>query len=85
MLPNSVLPVITLLGFNMGALIGGAVVIEAVFALPGVGTDLVNAVATRDYPVVQGVALLTAIFVVLINFATDAIYALVDPRILNSR
>ena len=84
-LPNSVLPVITLLGFNMGALIGGAVVIEAVFALPGVGTDLVNAVATRDYPVVQGVALLTAIFVVLINFATDAIYALVDPRILNSR
>ena len=45
MLPNSVLPVITLLGFNMGALIGGAVVIEAVFALPGVGTELVNAVA----------------------------------------
>ena len=46
---------------------------------------MLHAVATRDYPVVQGVALLTAIFVVLINFATDAIYALVDPRILNSR
>ena len=84
-LPNSVLPVITLLGFNIGALIGGAVVIEAVFALPGIGTDLVGAVATRDYPVVEGIALLTAIVVVVVNLLTDLIYALVDPRIVDDR
>jgi len=61
------------------------VVIEAVFALPGIGTDLVDAVATRDYPVVEGIALLTAVLVVVINLLTDVIYALVDPRIADGR
>jgi peptide/nickel transport system permease protein len=80
-LPNASLPVITLVGFNVGALLAGAVVIEAVFALPGIGTDLVNAVAARDYPVIQGVALLTGLVVVTANLLTDLLYALVDPRI----
>jgi peptide/nickel transport system permease protein len=79
-LPNTLLPVVTLVGFNVAGLVGGAVVIEAVFALPGVGTDLVTAVASRDYPVVQGIALITAVLVVFINAVTDLLYAVIDPR-----
>jgi peptide/nickel transport system permease protein len=79
-LPNSLLPVITLVGVNVGGLISGAVVIEAVFALPGTGSALVQAVETRDYPVVQGVALLAAVLVVLVTLLTDALYLIVDPR-----
>lgn len=79
-LPNTLLPVITLVGMNVAWLVSGAVVIEAVFALPGVGTDLVTAVASRDYPVVQGIALVAAVLVVVINIVTDLVYAFVDPR-----
>ena len=63
-LPNSLLPVITLVGYNVGALLTGAVVVESVFALPGIGQELVNAINTRDYPVIQGIALVSAIVVV---------------------
>jgi peptide/nickel transport system permease protein len=80
MLPNSLLPVITLIAVNVGGLIGGAVVIEAVFDLPGTGTVLVQAVESRDYPVVQGVALVAAILVVLISLLADILYFVVDPR-----
>jgi peptide/nickel transport system permease protein len=79
-LPNSLLPVITLVGYNIGSLIGGAVVIEAVFNLPGIGSALVYAVNARDYPVVQGTALITAILVVLVNATADIFYQFVDPR-----
>ncbi len=79
-LPNSLLPVITLVGVNVGGLIGGAVVIEAVFALPGTGTALVQAVDTRDYPVVQGIALEAAVIVVLVSLVTDFLYMVIDPR-----
>jgi peptide/nickel transport system permease protein len=79
-IPNSLLPVISLLGYNMGALIGGAVIIEAVFNLPGIGSALVSAVSNRDYPVVQGVALVTAVLVILVNSLSDVAYQLADPR-----
>jgi peptide/nickel transport system permease protein len=79
-LPNSLLPLITLVGYNIGALIGGAVVIEAVFNLPGIGSALVYAVSQRDYPVVEGAALVTAIIVVIINAVADVLYQFVDPR-----
>ena len=79
-LPNGLLPLITLVGYNIGALIGGAVVIEAVFNLPGIGSALVYAVSARDYPVVEGAALVTAILVVIINAVADVLYQYVDPR-----
>jgi peptide/nickel transport system permease protein len=79
-LPNAGLPVITVLGLNAAGLIAGAVVVEAVFGLPGLGQVLQEAVAARDYPLLQGVALVTALLVVLINAATDLTYTLVDPR-----
>lgn len=79
-LPNSLLPVITVIGFTIAGLVGGSAVIEAVFAIPGIGSLLVSAVTARDYPVIQGVTIMTAVFVVLVNFITDVIYALVDPR-----
>ena len=74
--PNSLLPVITLIGYNAAALVAGAVVIETVFALPGVGSRLVSAVSTRDFPVILGIAVLTGVVVVLVNIVTDLLYAL---------
>src|ERR1700685_3763773 len=74
------LPVITVLGLNAAGLIAGAVVVEAGFGLPGLAQVLENAVSARGYPLLQGVALVTALLVVLINAGTDLSYALVDPR-----
>jgi peptide/nickel transport system permease protein len=79
-LRNSLLPVISLLGFNLGSLIGGAVIVEVIFDLPGIGTRLVSAVTSRDYPVVQGAALVTAILVIIISGVADLCYRLADPR-----
>lgn len=79
-LPNSALPIITIIGFNAAALLGGAVVVEAVFGIPGFGQVLVDAVQSRDYPVIQGVALMTALVVVLLNLLIDVVYAIADPR-----
>jgi peptide/nickel transport system permease protein len=79
-LPNAGLPVITVLGLNAAGLIAGAVVVEAVFGLPGLGQVLENAVGARDYPLLQGVALVTALIVVVINALTDLAYTLIDPR-----
>jgi peptide/nickel transport system permease protein len=72
---------ITLLGYNAGALIASAVIIEAVFGLPGLGTGLVTAISLRDYPVIQGIALVTALLVVAANLTADLLIAVVDPRI----
>jgi peptide/nickel transport system permease protein len=80
-LPNSLLPVITVIGLNAAGLIAGAVVVEAVFGLPGLGGVLSSAVNERDYTVIQGVALATAVAVITINLITDLLYALVDPRV----
>lgn len=80
-LPNAWLPVLTLLGLQLGALLGGAVITETVFAWPGIGSLLVEAIQARDFPVVQGAVLLVAGLYVAVNTATDLAYALVDPRV----
>jgi len=80
-LPNAGIPIVTVVGLRIGALIGGAVVVESVFAWPGVGQLLVNAVAFRDLAVVQTVVLLIAFTMVVVNFLVDILYGWLDPRI----
>lgn len=80
-LKNALIPVVTVLGLQFGILLGGAVLTETVFAWPGVGRLLVDAILRRDYPVVQGTVLLLAFLFVLINLVVDIIYAFLDPRI----
>jgi ABC-type dipeptide/oligopeptide/nickel transport system permease component len=80
-LRNAVGPVAVVFGINLAFLVGGTVVVENVFSIPGIGTLLVGAVSTRDYPVVQAVALVLAVFVLVVNLLTDVIHALLDPRI----
>lgn len=80
-LRNAILPVITVAGFNTGYLLGGAIVIEEVFALPGMGRLALYAIYQRDYPLIQGIVMLIAAMFVLVNLVTDLIYASVDPRI----
>lgn len=80
-LRNAVIPAITVLGINIGFLIGGTVIIENVFAIPGVGNLMINSIFQRDFPVVQGVTLVFAVMVVLINLLTDVAYATLDPRV----
>lgn len=80
-LRNALIPVITVVGLRLGALLGGAVITEQVFAWPGIGTLIVTAILTRDYPMVQGAMLVLAFVFVAVNLAVDLIYALVDPRI----
>jgi peptide/nickel transport system permease protein len=80
-LKNAILPVITVTGFNAGYLLGGAIVIEEVFALPGMGRLALYAISQRDYPVIQAIVLVIATLFVLVNLVTDLIYAMADPRI----
>jgi len=78
---NGLIPVVTILGLQTGALMGGAVVTEQIFVVPGFGRLIVEAVFTRDYPLVQGVVLITASAYVLINLAVDVSYTFLNPRI----
>jgi len=78
---NGLIPVVTILGLQMGALMGGAVVTEQIFVVPGFGRLIVESVFTRDYPLVQGVVLITASAYVLINLLVDVSYSLLNPRI----
>lgn len=78
---NAWLPIITLLGLQLGALLGGAVITETVFSWPGIGSLLVESIQKRDYPVVQGCVLLISLAYVVVNTATDLLYAAIDPRI----
>jgi peptide/nickel transport system permease protein len=80
-LRNAVIPVLTVLGIQVATLIGGSVIIETVFGIPGMGRFLVDAIAQRDYPVIQGVNLVVVSVIVLMNLAVDALYATLDPRI----
>ncbi|MBB4124151.1 ABC transporter permease [Martelella radicis] len=80
-LKNALIPILTVLGLTAAVLVAGAVVTETVFALPGVGSLVVSAVLRRDYPVIQGALLVIAGLYVLINFAIDMLYLLVDPRV----
>lgn len=78
---NSSIPVVTIVGLHVGALLGGAVIIENVFAWPGLGTLLVSSVSNRDYSIVQAATLVAAVIVVTINLLIDILYARLDPRI----
>lgn len=80
-LRNALIPVITVIGFQAGYLLGGTVVVEEVFALPGMGRFALAAINQRDYPIVQGVVLIIAVLFVLTNIAVDVLYAYVDPRV----
>jgi peptide/nickel transport system permease protein len=80
-LRNSLLTVVTIVGLQLGLLISGAVVTESVFVLPGFGKLTLDAVFTRDYPVIEGVVLLTTVGYVVINFAVDVLYSVLNPRI----
>ena len=80
-LRNALIPVVTLLGLRVGRLIGGLVIIEVVFSLPGIGQMLLNAVLFKDMPVLQSGVLLVAFAVTLINLLVDLSYSLIDPRI----
>jgi len=80
-LKNALIPVVTVIGLQMGILLGGAVLTEIVFAWPGIGRLLVEAILARDYPVVQGVVLVVAAMFILVNLVVDIIYAYLDPRI----
>jgi ABC-type dipeptide/oligopeptide/nickel transport system permease component len=80
-LGNALIPVVSIVGLRFGNLIAGAVLVESVFAVPGVGRLLVDAVLWRDYPMIQGAMLFVAALFILVNAATDVLYAVVDPRI----
>jgi peptide/nickel transport system permease protein len=80
-LKNAAVPIVTVIGIGFAALIGGAVVTESVFAIPGLGRLTVDAILRRDYPVIQGVVLLFSFVYVLINLGVDLLYTLFDPRI----
>jgi peptide/nickel transport system permease protein len=80
-LPNALLPTVTLIAINLGYVVAGAITVEIVFNWPGLGTLTVEALETRDYPVLQGVFLLLSVSVVLANLVADLVYGLLDPRV----
>ncbi len=80
-LPNALVPVLTVAGIVAGALLGGAVIIEQVFSIPGVGRLIIGGILSRDYPVIQGGLLLLAVIYLAVNLAVDILYAAVDPRV----
>jgi peptide/nickel transport system permease protein len=81
-LPNALIPVVTVIGYNFGQSLTGAILTESVFAWPGLGTLFIGSISNRDYPVLQGIFLFAAATVVIANFATDLIYMLLDPRVV---
>jgi peptide/nickel transport system permease protein len=80
-LKNAMIPILTVAGLQLGQLLAGSIILESVFALPGLGRLALGAISARDLPVVQGVTLFVASAIVLINFAVDVLYAVIDPRI----
>lgn len=80
-LRNALLPIVTIIGSDMGMLLSGAVLVETVFAYPGLGRLMLDAVAARDYPILLGILLLISVSVAAVNFVVDMIYPIVDPRI----
>jgi ABC-type dipeptide/oligopeptide/nickel transport system permease component len=80
-LRTALIPIVTVIGLQFGTLLGGAVIVETVFAWPGIGNLVISAIGWRDYPIVQAVVLLSALSFVLINFVLDAAYSWLDPRI----
>jgi len=84
-LPNALIPIITVIGNSAGILLGGAVITESVFNLPGVGRLIIQSVTRRDYPVIQGSVLAIAAVYVIVNLIVDIVYVLIDPRIREER
>ncbi len=84
-LRNALIPVVTVLGLQVGVLMGGAVLTETIFAWPGIGKWLIEAIHRRDYPVVQGGILLTATLVIVVNLVVDLLYGVINPRIRHPR
>jgi peptide/nickel transport system permease protein len=83
---NALIPVITVIGIQVGRLLGGAVIIEQIFALPGLGRLVFDGISTRDYPIVQGTVLAFTVVFILINLLVDVLYSVIDPRVrLTSR
>ncbi|MBI2888001.1 MAG: ABC transporter permease [Chloroflexi bacterium] len=80
-LKNALIPVVTLVGLQIAAVLGGTVIMESVFSLPGMGRLLLEAITYRDYPVIQGINLLVATWVILVNLVVDVSYGFLDPRI----
>jgi peptide/nickel transport system permease protein len=78
---NSFLPVLTVIGTSFGGLLGGSFVVEDIFQVPGIGHESINSIATRDYPVIQGMTILVAIIFILVNLAVDILYGMFDPRV----
>lgn len=80
-LRNAIIPTVSILGVNLGYLMGGSIIIEKVFALPGLGSLMLNAIFSRDFPTIQGVTLFVALFVVVVGILTDVVYTMLDPRV----
>jgi peptide/nickel transport system permease protein len=78
---NSLIGLLTLIGLNFGTLLGATVVVEQIFAIPGIGQQMFLSLNVRDIPVVEGIVIVNAVAVVLMNLATDIMYSVVDPRI----
>ena len=77
----SMLPMVTLVGIQIGVLIGGSVIVETIFAVPGIGALMFNAIQDHDYPLVQGLTLVVAVGFVFVNFLVDVTYSILDPRL----
>src|SRR5688500_11865306 len=80
-LRNALIPALTIIGVSIGALLGGAVVTETVFTIPGMGRLVVQSIARRDYPVIQGAIIAIAMTYVLVNLVVDVLYVYIDPRV----
>ncbi|GBC82916.1 Glutathione transport system permease protein GsiC [bacterium HR10] len=80
-LRNGLIPVVTIVGLQFGVLLGGAIITERIFNWPGIGTLTIEAIAARDYPLVQGCLLVIALTYIVVNTATDFLYRVLDPRI----
>jgi peptide/nickel transport system permease protein len=81
MLPNALLPILTMAGLNLAGLLGGTVIVEQVFAWPGLGEVLIGAVSNRDFAVVQAGLLVIAIIFIMVNVVVDVLYSVLDPRV----
>ena len=84
-LRNALIPIITIIGLQFGALLSGAIVIENVFSWPGIGTLLITAIRQRDFPMIQGISLFLAILYLLLNLLVDLTYPIIDPRLRHDR
>lgn len=78
---NALIPVVTIIGLQMPVLIGGTVIMEQIFSLPGIGLLEINAILNRDYPIISGVMLMMASFVLVMNLIVDLTYSFLDPRV----